>query len=95
MTAWVLRAGKQGEDEQWCLETGAAGAAWNGVGNMSGCKSRDEVRAMLTPYNAEEMELFKVIPWQKSSKGNSPKYIQPEKESDPSSQLSLLDMMFG
>lgn len=47
MTAWVLRAGKQGEDEQWCLETGAAGAAWNGVGDMSGCKSRDDVRALL------------------------------------------------
>ena len=29
MTVWVIRAGKHGEREQWCLENNAAGGGWD------------------------------------------------------------------
>ncbi len=44
MTAWVIRAGRHGEREQWCLENGAAGGGWEEVGDLSGL-SREQVRA--------------------------------------------------
>ncbi|MGN7132506.1 restriction endonuclease [Rhodococcoides corynebacterioides] len=47
MTAWVIRAGKHGEREQWCLEQGAAGGGWDEVGDLSNCKARADVRALL------------------------------------------------
>lgn len=51
MTAWVIRAGRHGEGEAWCLTEGAAGGAWNEVGDLSDCSSRDEVRTMLEGVN--------------------------------------------
>lgn len=47
MTAWVIRAGKHGEREQWCLDNGAAGGGWGEVGDLSDCQSRADVRKML------------------------------------------------
>ncbi len=47
MTAWVIRAGKHGEREQWCLTNGAAGGGWDEVGDLSGCQSRADVRKMV------------------------------------------------
>lgn len=47
MTAWVIRAGKHGEREQWCLEQGAAGGGWDEVGDLSNCNARTDVRALL------------------------------------------------
>lgn len=46
MTAWVIRAGKHGEREQWCLDNGAAGGGWDEVGDLSNCASRDDVKAL-------------------------------------------------
>jgi restriction system protein len=51
MTAWIIRAGRHGEREAWCLTNGAAGGGWNEVGDLSGCSSRDDVRAMLQAVN--------------------------------------------
>lgn len=48
MTAWVIRAGAFGETEEWNLEEGRAGAAFNEVGDLSGCASREEVRNLVT-----------------------------------------------
>jgi restriction system protein len=47
MTAWVIRAGRHGEREQWCLESGVAGGGWEEVGDLSACSSREDVRALL------------------------------------------------
>ncbi|ETT25600.1 restriction endonuclease [Rhodococcus rhodochrous ATCC 21198] len=47
MTAWVIRAGRHGEREQWCLENGTAGGGWDEVGDLSHCKSRADVRKLL------------------------------------------------
>lgn len=53
----------------------------------------DQVRQMLVPYPADRMEMFKVTPRPKNTKGNAPKYIQPI-EDNPSDQLTLLELMF-
>jgi restriction system protein len=47
MTVWVIRAGRHGEREQWCLSEGVAGVGWDEVGDLSPCQSRDDVRNML------------------------------------------------
>lgn len=47
MTVWVIRAGKHGEREQWCLENNAAGGGWEEVGDLSGCRSREDVRKLV------------------------------------------------
>lgn len=47
MTVWVIRAGKHGEREQWCLDNSAAGGGWDEVPDLTGCKSRADVRAIL------------------------------------------------
>ncbi len=54
MTVWVIRAGKHGEREQWCLENGAAGAGWDKVADLSTCTSRSEVRALVEAANPGE-----------------------------------------
>lgn len=47
MTVWVIRGGRRGEDEAWCLENGTAGAAWNGVPSLQMAKSREDVRTLV------------------------------------------------
>lgn len=47
MTAWVMRAGRNGEREQWCLENGAAGGGWDEIGDLAQCSSREDVRSLL------------------------------------------------
>lgn len=56
MTAWVIRAGKYGEHEQWCLSQGRAGGAWNEIGDLSSCDSRADVRAKLDQAMLEASE---------------------------------------
>lgn len=48
MTAWVMRAGRHGEAEQWCLAEGVAGGGWGEVPDLSECASRDDVRELVT-----------------------------------------------
>lgn len=45
MTAWVVRAGASGENEGWNLEKGRAGVGFAEVGDLTGCGSREDVRA--------------------------------------------------
>lgn len=47
MTAWVMRAGRNGEREQWCLTNGAAGGGWDELGDISECTGREDIRALL------------------------------------------------
>ena len=54
MTVWVIRAGKHGEREQWCLDQGAAGAGWDEVADLSACSSRADVRALVEAANPGE-----------------------------------------
>lgn len=51
MSAWVVRAGKNGENEQWNIEHGRATIRWQEIGDLSHAQSRDEVRAMVDEAN--------------------------------------------
>lgn len=45
MTAWVLRAGKYGEREQWALENGVAGGGFQELNDLTPLTSKKQVRA--------------------------------------------------
>lgn len=45
MTAWVVRAGSQGENERWNLTEGFATVGWTEIGDLSSCTSPQEMRA--------------------------------------------------
>ncbi|MDN5759545.1 MAG: restriction endonuclease [Tomitella sp.] len=47
MTAWVVRAGRNGEDEQWNLEQGRATIRWSEIGDLTNCHSREGVRTLV------------------------------------------------
>lgn len=47
MTAWIVRAGAAGEAEDWNLAKGRAGVSFTGVGSLTGCRSREDVRAVV------------------------------------------------
>ncbi len=47
MAAWVVRAGRSGESEEWNVEHGCASVGWSEVGDLSGCQSRQDVRALV------------------------------------------------
>jgi restriction system protein len=41
--AWVIRAGKYGEREQWALDNGVSGGGWKEVPDLTGCSSREDI----------------------------------------------------
>jgi restriction system protein len=43
MTAWMVRAGKSGEREQWALERGVTGAGFGAVANLTDAGTRGQV----------------------------------------------------
>lgn len=45
--AWVVRAGRHGEQEQANLDEGVVTVGWTEIGDLTPCTSRDEVRAMV------------------------------------------------
>lgn len=47
MTAWVIRAGAGGENENWNLLNGRAGVGFAETGDLSGCRTREDVRAVV------------------------------------------------
>lgn len=51
MTAWVVRGGASGEDERFGLDNGVATVAWDEIGDLTGCHSREDVRAMVDEAN--------------------------------------------
>lgn len=48
MTAWVVRAGRHGEDEEWNLKQGRAGGGWPEVADLSRVTTRDQLREIVT-----------------------------------------------
>lgn len=53
MTAWVIRAGRDGENEQWCLEHGYAGVGWNEFKDISAVSSKEAMRARVDSARPE------------------------------------------
>lgn len=47
MNAWVVRAGQQGENEHWNLDQRRATVGWPEVGDLSGARQREDVRALV------------------------------------------------
>lgn len=47
MTAWIVRAGRHGEREQWALQNNLAGVGFHEVPDMTNTKSRDDVFALI------------------------------------------------
>lgn len=47
MSAWIVRAGKYGEREQWTLQNGLSGAGWHEVADMTSTDTRDKIRAVV------------------------------------------------
>ncbi|MDE8670780.1 restriction endonuclease [Pseudarthrobacter sp. H3Y2-7] len=45
MTAWIIRAGKYGEREQWALQKGLSGGGWFEVADLTAATTKDQVRA--------------------------------------------------
>lgn len=45
--AWVVRAGRRGENEQFNLEHGVATVGWDAVGDLTSCTTREDVRALV------------------------------------------------
>jgi restriction system protein len=46
-SAWVVRAGRDGEHEQFNLDTQLATIGWAAVGDVTACKTREDVRALV------------------------------------------------
>lgn len=53
MTAWVVRAGSGGENEQYALDKGCATVGWD-VPDLSNCRSREDVRALVEAHLPNE-----------------------------------------
>lgn len=45
--AWVVRAGKYGEREQWALAEGRAGSGWPEVPDLTACVTREDVASIV------------------------------------------------
>lgn len=44
MTAWMIRAGRSGEREQWALDRGVSGAGFNEVADLIPARTREDVQ---------------------------------------------------
>jgi restriction system protein len=47
MTVWLIRAGKFGERDQWCLEKGYAAGGWREVADLTDATTRPKVRKLV------------------------------------------------
>lgn len=45
--AWVVRAGRSGENEQWNIDNGCVSVGWPEIGDLTGCHTKDAVRALV------------------------------------------------
>jgi restriction system protein len=45
--AWVIRAGRHGEREDWALQNGVSGGGWDEVPDLTDCMTRDDVQAVM------------------------------------------------
>jgi restriction system protein len=48
MAAWLIRAGRDGERESWCLANGYAGGGFYEVSDLTNATTRDVIRAAVT-----------------------------------------------
>lgn len=47
MTAWIVRAGRVGERDDWALQGSQAGGGFHEIGNLSGAKDRAAMKALV------------------------------------------------
>lgn len=47
MTTWVVRSGRQGERDQWCLANGVAGGGWHEWGDLTDTPSKEAMRTIV------------------------------------------------
>jgi len=47
VAVWLVRAGKQGQHEQWCLETGTVGAGWREIPDLTDVRSREDLTELV------------------------------------------------
>lgn len=54
--AWVVRAGRHGENEQFNLDNSVATVSWASIGDLTPCLTREDVRAVVDEaYPAESL----------------------------------------
>ena len=46
-TAWLIRAGRRGEREEFALEAGVSGGGWDGLPDLTAVPSRHDLETML------------------------------------------------
>jgi restriction system protein len=51
--AWLVRAGRRGEQERMALDTGRAAVGWPSVGDLSNCRTRHDVLEILLESTPE------------------------------------------
>lgn len=52
---WVVRAGKHGQRDAWCIDEGLMGGGWLDVPDLTGCLSREDVgRVVREVYGTEK-----------------------------------------
>lgn len=44
---WVVRVGKHGERDAWCLANGCVGGGWEDLPDLSGCRSRADIEEVV------------------------------------------------
>jgi restriction system protein len=44
---WLIRAGRQGQHEQFCLDSSTVGAGWHETPDLTDTKTRDDIRAIV------------------------------------------------
>ncbi|MGA4778069.1 restriction endonuclease [Cellulosimicrobium sp. AB352] len=45
--AWVVRSGRYGERDQWAIDNGVSGGGWREVPDLTSCRSRQDVAAVI------------------------------------------------
>lgn len=51
--AWVVRAGRSGENEQWNIDHGCVSVGWPEIGDLTGCQTKEAVRALVDAAYSE------------------------------------------
>jgi len=54
MTAWIVRAGRVGERDNWALQGGLAGGGFHEIGDLTGVKDRAAMKALVSAAYAGE-----------------------------------------
>ncbi len=50
MAVWMVRAGKQGQHEQWCLDTGTVGAGWREIPDLTAATTREDIAQIASRF---------------------------------------------